>query len=82
MEDISNSLKRQLEFLSDHKSLRAAARNKAIKILANLQETLKRQEILNFIENQDLKFAKVTSSSTSQTTVNIEQEENEHKENE
>src|SRR5437660_1166966 len=60
MSDIGDSLKRQLEILSDHKSLHLAARNKAIKLLGNLQETLtKRREILNFIESQDLKFAEV-----------------------
>ncbi|CAG8648476.1 3244_t:CDS:2 [Funneliformis mosseae] len=58
MSDIGNFLKRQLEILSDHKSLRLAARNRAVKLLENLQETLtKRKEILNFIESQDLKFA-------------------------
>ncbi|RHZ76997.1 hypothetical protein Glove_186g180 [Diversispora epigaea] len=58
MNDISDSLKRQLEILSDHKSPRVAARNRATKLLENLQETLtKRREILNFIESQDLKFA-------------------------
>ncbi|CAI2175233.1 1502_t:CDS:2, partial [Funneliformis geosporum] len=56
--DISESLKRQLEILSSHKSLRVAARNKATKLLENLRETLaNRREILNFIESQDLKFA-------------------------
>lgn len=60
MSDIGDFLKRQLEILSDHKSLRLAARNRAVKLLENLQETLtKRKEILNFIESQDLKFAEV-----------------------
>ncbi len=63
LEDISNALKNQLKILSIHKSVLQVAKNKAIKLLQNLEETLtKRIEILNFFENQDLKFAEVSNT--------------------
>ncbi|CAG8650958.1 11683_t:CDS:10, partial [Acaulospora morrowiae] len=58
MNEIGDSLKKQLEILSDHSSLLQAAKNKAIKLRKNLQETLTtRGEVLKFIESQNLKFA-------------------------
>ncbi|CAG8774171.1 37115_t:CDS:2, partial [Racocetra persica] len=66
LKDIQNSLEEQLEILSNHKSLRLGAINKAIKLLENLPRTLKRKDILNFLENQDLKFAE------SRYKVNVE----------
>ncbi|CAG8786867.1 17859_t:CDS:2, partial [Dentiscutata erythropus] len=66
LNDIQNSLEEQLEILSNHKSLRLGAKNKAIKLLENLPRTLKRKDILNFLENQDLKFAE------SRYKVNVE----------
>ena len=62
LNDIQNSLEEQLEILSNHKSLRLAAKNKAIKLLENLSRTLKRKDVLNFLENQDLKFAEVSNA--------------------
>ena len=62
LNDIQNSLEEQLKILSNHKSLRVAAKNKAIKLLENLPRTLKRKDVLNFLENQDLKFAEVSNA--------------------
>ncbi|RIA92094.1 hypothetical protein C1645_765926 [Glomus cerebriforme] len=58
LNDISDVLRKQLEVLSNHKNVLQAAKNKAIKLRDNLQDTLaNRAEIKKFLEIQDLKFA-------------------------
>ncbi|CAG8474012.1 10298_t:CDS:2 [Ambispora leptoticha] len=53
----SRFFKQTTRRLSNQKNLRLAARNKALKLLENLERTLKRKDISSFLENQDLKFA-------------------------
>jgi hypothetical protein len=59
LDDIVAILKKQLEIWSKDSNILQTAKNKATKMVFNLNETVKRREIKAFLDNQDLKSAEV-----------------------
>jgi len=57
MNDIAETFRRQLEALSNDSNILSTAKSKAAKICVNLEETLKRLDIKEFFESQDLEYA-------------------------